>query len=173
MRRRKAIGFSVSTFLPSITISPDVGSIRRFTMRKSVVLPEPEVPTSIQVLPSGSAKVTASTAGLLDPGYCFVISWKAIFAILLLLQCKLHHFLPIICNNPGNCKTSRKEQHRMLASSKQAFCAVLKFRFLFPQSRLSLRLSLYVSLFFVVRLFDVESYMQRKFVQKCAIAFIA
>src|SRR6266516_1216982 len=105
MRRRRAIGFSVSTFLPSITISPDVGSIRRLTMRKSVVLPEPEVPTSIQVLPSGTSNVTASTADLLAPAYCLVISWNAIFAILVLLYRMLSHFLPIICNISGDCKT--------------------------------------------------------------------
>src|SRR5437588_1913199 len=92
MRLRKVIGFSVSTFLPSITISPDVGSIRRLTMRKSVVLPEPEVPTNIQVLPSGTSNVTASTAGLLAPGYCLVISWNAIFAILSLLYRMFYHF---------------------------------------------------------------------------------
>src|SRR2546428_5897919 len=90
MRRRNKIGFSSSTFLPSIKISPEVGSIKRLTIRSSVVLPEPEVPTSIQVLPSGKAKLTASTAGLLAPGYCFVMLWNAIFAMPLLLSTSLN-----------------------------------------------------------------------------------
>src|SRR5438552_8395133 len=81
MRRRNKIGFSSRTFLPSITISPEVGSIRRLTMRNRVVLPEPEVPTSIQVLFSATSKVTALTAGLLALGNCLVISWNEIFAI--------------------------------------------------------------------------------------------
>src|SRR2546423_13129739 len=81
MRRRNKIGFSSRTFLPSMTILPEVGSIRRLTMRNRVVLPEPEVPTSRQVCPSGTPKVTASTAGLLPPGNTLVISWNAILAI--------------------------------------------------------------------------------------------
>src|SRR5690242_9333036 len=86
IRRRNKIGSSSRTFLPSIRISPEVGSIKRLTMRSSVVLPEPEVPTSIQVVPSGKAKLTASTAGLLAPGYCFVMLWNAIFAMFILLH---------------------------------------------------------------------------------------
>lgn len=83
MRRRSSIGFSVSTFLPSMRIWPEVGSIKRLTMRSSVVFPEPEVPTSIQVLPSGTSKVTESTAGLPVPGYLLVISLNSILAMLL------------------------------------------------------------------------------------------
>src|SRR5438067_2173737 len=93
MRRRNKIGFSSRTFLKSITISPEVGSIRRLTMRNRVVLPEPEVPTSIQVLPSATSKVTASTAGLLAPGNTLVISWNAILAILLSLLYWVPHTL--------------------------------------------------------------------------------
>ena len=93
MRRRNKIGFSSRTFLPSMTILPEVGSIRRLTMRNRVVLPEPEVPTSIQVCPSGRPKVTASTAGLLAPGNTLVISWNAILAILLLLLYWMLHTL--------------------------------------------------------------------------------
>src|SRR6266567_2776902 len=81
MRRRNWIGFSSRTFFPSMIISPELGSIRRLTMRNSVVLPEPEVPTSIQVLPSGTSNVTAFTAGALAPGYFFVISLKRIFSM--------------------------------------------------------------------------------------------
>src|SRR5712691_7870369 len=51
------------------------------TMRSSVVLPEPEVPTSIQVFPSVTSNVTASTAGELVPGNCLVISLNAMVAI--------------------------------------------------------------------------------------------
>src|SRR5947209_18682620 len=91
-------------------------------MRKSVVLPEPEVPTSIQVLPSGSAKVTASTAGLFAPGYCLVISWNSIVAILLLLYCTLHHFLPIICNIAADCKTCSSEIQVALSTKRGCIC---------------------------------------------------
>src|ERR1700730_12325546 len=93
MRRRNKIGFSSRTFLPSMTILPEVGSIRRLTMRNRVVLPEPEVPTSKQVCPSGTPKVTASTAGLLAPGNTLVISSNAILAILLLLLYWMLHTL--------------------------------------------------------------------------------
>src|SRR2546422_10286113 len=82
MRRRNVIGFSCRIFFPSIMILPEVGSIRRLTIRRRVVLPEPEVPSNIQVAPSGTAKVTASTAGRLAFWYCFVTSWNVILAIL-------------------------------------------------------------------------------------------
>src|SRR2546421_3269808 len=93
MRRRNKIGFSSSTFLPSIRIAPEVGSIKRLTMRSRVVLPEPEVPTSIQVVPSCSSNVTASTAGLAVPSYCLVIFSNAIFAMRFLIP--PNHFLTL------------------------------------------------------------------------------
>src|ERR1700682_2047496 len=81
MRLRSKIGFSRKMFLPSIRISPEVGSIRRLTMRSRVVLPEPEVPTNIQVFPSVTSNVTASTAGDCVPGNCLVISLNAMVAM--------------------------------------------------------------------------------------------
>src|SRR5712692_8527212 len=107
MRRRSKIGFSSRMFLPSMNIWPEVGSIRRLTMRNSVVLPEPEVPTSIQVVSSVTSKVTASTAGLLEPGNCLVMAWKAIFAIplvLLVFQENIHDAVLIICGMHYNYK---------------------------------------------------------------------
>ncbi len=67
MRRRSRMGSSDWMLLPSMPISPDVGSISRFTMRSNVVLPEPDVPTRTQVLPSGTPKLTRSTAGAGPP----------------------------------------------------------------------------------------------------------
>src|SRR5437763_8450623 len=106
MRRRSKIGFSSRMFLSSIIIWPEVGSIKRLTMRKRVVFPEPEVPTSIQVVPSVTSKVTASTAGLLEPGNCLVMAWKAIFAIplVLLFQENIRGVVLIICGIHNNYK---------------------------------------------------------------------
>src|SRR6266536_3147933 len=58
MRRRNKIGFSSRMFLSSMSIWPEVGSIRRLTMRNRVVLPEPEVPRSMQITPSCTPNVT-------------------------------------------------------------------------------------------------------------------
>ena len=49
MWRRSSIGFSSSTFLPAMTILPEVGSIMRLTIRSKVVLLAPDFPTSMQV----------------------------------------------------------------------------------------------------------------------------
>src|SRR6266516_2886968 len=151
MRRRKAIGFSVSTFFSSITISPDVGSIRRFTMRNSVVLPEPEVPTSIHVLPSGTSKVTASTAGLPAPGYCLVISWNAIFAI---LSAPLLDASSISYQLYATILTIAKLLHVAMLGYcclKQQYPNIANTLPYFPKALLHLRLSLYVNVFIVLR----------------------
>ena len=78
MLRRRAMGSSSSTFLPSIMMEPLVGSMSRLTMRRSVVFPEPDVPRSMQMMPGGTSNVTPSTAGLAVPGYLLVTSRKAI-----------------------------------------------------------------------------------------------
>ena len=51
-----------STFLPSKTISPSEGSIRRITQRAVVDLPQPDSPTSPSVSPRFTANETPSTA---------------------------------------------------------------------------------------------------------------
>ena len=50
------------TCLPSKSISPDVGSIRRSTQRPVVDLPQPDSPTSPSVSPRAISKSTPSTA---------------------------------------------------------------------------------------------------------------
>ena len=50
---------------------PRVGSIIRLTMRRLVVLPQPEGPTSTVILPVGAVSVSSSTATV-PSGYCLV-----------------------------------------------------------------------------------------------------
>ena len=47
---------------------PDVGSISRLIIRIVVVLPHPDGPTKMTILPAGIVIVTSSTAGFLLPG---------------------------------------------------------------------------------------------------------
>ena len=47
---------------PSMEIVPDVGMIMRLTMRRVVVLPQPEGPTSTVIRPVGASSVRLSTA---------------------------------------------------------------------------------------------------------------
>ena len=60
--RRSCVGSSLSTFCPSIRISPEVGSISLFTMRSDVVLPHPDGPMSTQMRPAGAVRLRWSTA---------------------------------------------------------------------------------------------------------------
>src|SRR5215471_1811489 len=62
-------------------IAPALGSMSRLTIRRRVVFPEPEVPTSMQMAPGGTSNVTPSTAGRPAPGYRFVTSRNAMVAI--------------------------------------------------------------------------------------------
>src|SRR4051794_2449480 len=54
----------------STRIFPDVGSMRRLIMRRIVVLPQPEGPTSTHTSPVGTSKERSSTATS-PPGYTF------------------------------------------------------------------------------------------------------
>jgi hypothetical protein len=49
-------------------MSPLVGSIMRFTMRMTVVLPQPDGPTSTQISPAGTVSERSLTAGSSEPG---------------------------------------------------------------------------------------------------------
>lgn len=60
------------TLSPLITMDPSVGSIRRLIILSVVVLPQPEGPTNITMLPAGISMVSPPTAGLVWPGYCLV-----------------------------------------------------------------------------------------------------
>jgi len=71
MRRRNATGSSFDVSSPSISIRPDDGSTMRLIMRRSVVLPEPDDPTSTVVLRDGSTRLKSSTATV-PSGNCFV-----------------------------------------------------------------------------------------------------
>ena len=53
---------SATTFIPSISISPAVGSIRRISVRTSVDLPEPESPITTKTSPGQTSKETSRTA---------------------------------------------------------------------------------------------------------------
>jgi len=55
---------------PSIYILLEVGSIRRFTIRRVVVLPQPDGPMSIQNSPSAISKERLLTA-LVPSGHIF------------------------------------------------------------------------------------------------------
>ena len=54
----------VATSTPSSRIRPEVGSISRLTILSDVVLPQPDGPTSTQILPAG----TSSDRSLTAPG---------------------------------------------------------------------------------------------------------
>ena len=55
-------GPRVAMSRPSIRIRPDVGSISRLTILRLVVLPQPDGPTSTQILPAGTEKLRSLTA---------------------------------------------------------------------------------------------------------------
>src|SRR5271168_2960617 len=62
MRRRRLIGSTVRTSWPSTLMWPASASISRLASRKSVVLPEPEPPTTASNSPSATSSETSSTA---------------------------------------------------------------------------------------------------------------
>ena len=64
MPRRSSVTLRVAASTPSSRMRPDVGSIRRLTILSDVVLPQPEGPTSTQILPAG----TVSDRSLTAPG---------------------------------------------------------------------------------------------------------
>ncbi len=47
---------------PLTRMEPELGSTSRLTIRSSVVLPEPEVPTMAAMVPVSTVSVTSSTA---------------------------------------------------------------------------------------------------------------
>ncbi len=61
---------------------PLVGSISRLIMRRVVVLPQPEGPTSTQISPSGTSRVRWSTATAPD-SYCLVTPSRRIIGLFL------------------------------------------------------------------------------------------
>src|SRR6185312_3297312 len=77
MRRRSATGSSVAVFSLSISIAPELSSTMRLIIRRSVVLPEPEEPTSTVVLREGMTRLKFSTATV-PSGNLFVTSRNSI-----------------------------------------------------------------------------------------------
>src|SRR6187401_444558 len=71
MPRRSSASFIRPVSWPSSVIVPLVGSIIRLTMRRLVVFPQPEGPTSTVILPVGAVSVSSSTATV-PSGYCLV-----------------------------------------------------------------------------------------------------
>src|SRR2546423_1986300 len=70
MRRRSSTASTRSTSSPSTRIRPDDGSMSRLIMRRIVVLPHPDGPTSTQTSPSGTSSDRSATATR-PVGYCF------------------------------------------------------------------------------------------------------
>ncbi len=68
-----------SRLLPSSSISPLVGSIRRLIIRSVVVLPQPEEPSRTVISPVGISRSRLPTATV-PSGYCFVTSLSVIKA---------------------------------------------------------------------------------------------
>ena len=62
MPRRSSATSIEAVSRPSTEIVPDVGVIMRLTMRKVVVLPQPEGPTRTVIWPVGASSVRLSTA---------------------------------------------------------------------------------------------------------------
>src|SRR4051812_33134977 len=69
MWRRSSAGSRSRTERPSSRMSPPVGSIMRVARRMAVVLPEPDGPTSTQILPAGTSNESSLIAGSAAPGY--------------------------------------------------------------------------------------------------------
>src|SRR5699024_12380305 len=74
MRRRNRSTFIVVMSSSSITMLPVSVSMSRLIIFKVVVLPQPEGPTSMTMLPAGIYMVRQSTAGTAWPGNALVIS---------------------------------------------------------------------------------------------------
>src|SRR5438105_4856293 len=73
MVRRSRTGSAASVSCPPIYTFPDVGATKRLIMRSVVVLPHPEGPSSTQICPSPTLKVTCSTACTLPRGVAYVL----------------------------------------------------------------------------------------------------
>ena len=69
MLRRSSVTSRLAASTPSIRMRPLVGSMSRLTILRLVVLPQPDGPTSTQILPAG----TVSDRSLTAPGVCGVL----------------------------------------------------------------------------------------------------
>src|SRR5882757_3723148 len=77
MPRRNLTGSTLVTSLPSTVSVPDVGSIIRLIIRIDVVLPQPDGPTNTARVPSGTSRLSSSTATV-PSGYFLVTPSKEI-----------------------------------------------------------------------------------------------
>ncbi|EPQ70834.1 Amino acid ABC transporter, ATP-binding protein [Mycobacterium marinum MB2] len=64
MRCRRSLGLSRNTDRPSSRMSPLSGSCRRFKVRSSVDLPDPDGPITAAVVPAGTSKSTPRSTTL-------------------------------------------------------------------------------------------------------------
>ena len=80
MPRRSSDSFIRPVSLPSSVIVPEVGRIIRLIIRRDVVLPQPDGPTSTVILPLGASRLRWSTATV-PSGNFFVTPSKAIMPI--------------------------------------------------------------------------------------------
>src|SRR3954453_20500285 len=80
MPRRSSDSFICPVSLPSSVMLPEEGRIIRLIMRRDVVLPQPEGPTSTVILPLGASKLRSSTATV-PSGNFLVTPSKAIMRI--------------------------------------------------------------------------------------------
>ena len=62
MLRRSSVTSRVAASTPSMRMRPLVGSMSRFTILRLVVLPQPDGPTSTQILPAGTVSDRSFTA---------------------------------------------------------------------------------------------------------------
>ena len=67
MPRRSSWAGIVETSLPSTVIVPVEGSMSRLIMRRVVVFPEPELPTSATTSPASTVSERSSTATVRSP----------------------------------------------------------------------------------------------------------
>ena len=77
MPRRSSCTGTVARSRPSSSIVPLVGSIRRLIIRRVVVFPQPEEPSSTVISPLGISKLRLPTATV-PSGYRFVTSLSVI-----------------------------------------------------------------------------------------------
>ncbi len=67
MPRRSVAASTSAVFWSSSQIVPEVGSIMRLIMRKEVVLPQPDGPTSTVICPEGATRLRPFTAMVPSP----------------------------------------------------------------------------------------------------------
>src|SRR5262245_49260563 len=74
MRRRSATGSTLAASTPPIRTVPELGSARRLTRRNSVVLPEPEAPTTANNSALATDSDTPSSTGRPSPNRLLTVS---------------------------------------------------------------------------------------------------